>query len=169
LRDGEVESILFCRVDRRVWEEELFINGPVFFNFIKEQGLVMIVEELLGATRELKLGWPHIDSPFQPFANDVAEDFPEEEIFRGDEVHIEVHANHEYVLLISEKVLDDVEKARLPRSPISLKGQMKIISTPIEVDIIFNFVHFPVTPPQGGIFLNRPREIIGVSHHDPRK
>ena len=168
LRDGEVEFVLLCRIDVRVWEEELFIDSSVSFDLIKEEGLVMVVEKLLGATGMLELGWPHIESPFQSLADNVAEDFPEEEIFRGDQIHVEVNANHQYVLLISVKTLDDIEKARLPRGPIPLKGQMIIIPAPIEVDIVLDFVQFPVTAPQERIFLSRSCEIVRISHSGSR-
>jgi len=164
LRDGEVEFVLFCGTDVRVWEEELFIDGPVSSELIKEEGLVMVVEELLRATGLFELRWPHIDSPFQSLADDVTEDFPEEEIFGGDQIHVEVHANHQDVLLISVKALDDIEEARFPRGPVSLKGQMIIALIPIEVDIVLDFVQFRVAAPQERIFLGRSCEIVWVSH-----
>ena len=164
LRDGEVEFVLFCRIDVRVWEEEFFVGGSVSSDVIKEERLIMVVEKLLGATGVFELGWPHIHSSFQSFADDVAEDFPEEEIFRGDQIHVEVHADHQYVLLISVKTSDDIEKTRLPRGPIPLKGQMIITPVPIEVDIVLDFVQFPVTAPQERIFLSRSCEIVRVSH-----
>jgi len=166
--DLKVESILFCRVNAGVWEKELFINGSIFSDLIKEEGFVMVVKELLGATRELELGRPHIDSLVQPFPDDVAEDFPVEQIFRGDKVHVEVNANHEDVLFISKKTLDDIEKARLSRGPISLKGQMEVASASIEVDVVLDFVQFPLAPAQEGILLNRSCEIVGILHQEPR-